>query len=97
MPSSPEQQRKTLIVSPAAGRHFAKVNKTAGYKAMVALSANLPSPPQDFEPDKYYRVQLTQAIEHAGHWLRPSDDVVMLGSFAQEHAESISGARRIGE
>lgn len=95
MSNNAQLSRKTITVNQAATRHFAKVNKMAGYKALVALSANLPAPPISYDPSKYYRVQLTQAVRFGGHWLRPADDVVVRGDFAQAHHQYISGARAI--
>lgn len=65
-------------------------------KQFMAQSASLGEVPKQFDKDKYYRVQLTQTVlDHAGNCLRPADDVMILGAFAEEIADFISGATEI--
>jgi hypothetical protein len=58
------------------------------------LSADLSAPPDTFDPDKQYRVRLNKAvtIPNTTHVLRPSQDVVVSGAFAQDIRLSIAGA-----
>jgi hypothetical protein len=60
----------------------------------MEMSADLPAPPDTFDPDKQYRVKLNAvvAIPNTPNMLRPSQDVVVSGSFAQTIRSAIVGA-----
>jgi hypothetical protein len=69
----------------------------AAFDALLAMSGDLPAPPTRFDPAASYRVRLTRTVM-AGDGtvvLRPSSDVVVLGSFAETIREAIAGAARV--
>ena len=83
-------QRYPANGKPGAGGH------RAAFAALKSLSANLPAPPTTYDTTKQYRVQLSASVEINNRWLRPSQDVVVSGAFAQTIASSISGAQVVG-
>lgn len=109
LPATVEQAGQQVAASneprlPALSRHHltttgqfrgTRIDRSEGAKALMALSVHLPEPPADYDPDTYYRVQLKRTIVLGGHNLRPRDDVIVLGSYAKEIADDISGAVKI--
>jgi hypothetical protein len=75
-----------------------KAAERAARDALASLSANLPPAPDSFEHGAQYRVRLTRSVPAGagGHWLRPSDDVVVSGEFAETIRDAITGAQKIG-
>ena len=66
------------------------------FAALKSLSKNLPAPPATYDTTKQYRVQLSKAVQTPnGRWLRPTQDVVLSGAFAQTIAASIVGAQAL--
>ena len=85
-----------LAVSPAAAVG-GKMHHRAAQAALRARSDNLPAPPRVFDPAKHYRVRLARTVSPDGiHFLRPSDDVVISGAYAQGIRNSILGATEVG-
>ena len=62
--------------------------------ALLSKSANLGAPPTQYTAGVQYRVQLTDAVEIPGfgEWLRPFQDVIIDGAFANTISSYISSS-----
>jgi hypothetical protein len=86
-----------MAMTPVAQPRSGRANHKAAKAALLALSDGLPPPPATFDPAKQYRVRLTRTILlESGIALRPSQDVVARGDFAETNRDAISGAKVVG-
>lgn len=65
--------------------------------ALKGRAGELPAPPDAYDPEKRYVVQLRRAIQvpKSGVWIRPVHEVVLDGAFAATIADDISGAKEL--
>jgi hypothetical protein len=66
----------------------------------MRLSAGMPKPPKQFKDDVQYRVRLNRTVSvHPDredfHLLRPSDDVIVSGKFAETIRDAIDSAKEV--
>ena len=91
--SSRSSPKPNVKINPAH-RDSGMARHKAAHGRLMELSANLEPPPDTFDPDKQYRVKLNAVvvIPNTTHYLRPSQDVVVSGAFAQTIKSAIVGA-----
>jgi hypothetical protein len=87
-PSRPSVKINSVHQGSGRGHH------KASHQRLMEMSANLPAPPDTFDPDRQYRVKLNAvvAMPNTPNMLRPSQDVVVSGSFAETIRSAIVGA-----
>lgn len=62
---------------------------------LLAQASGLASQPATYDVNKRYRIRLKHAVparEDGSHVLRPADDVVVSGAFAEANRAAIIGA-----
>lgn len=73
-----------------------RMSLAAGFKTIKEAKADLPSAPDSYDDESYYRVQLSRAILLPdGTWMRPVDDVTLKGHMANQFADAITAARKV--
>lgn len=94
--ASPEEVQRQPGSTPPVQPQGYPGNKAAR-NDLISKSDDLAAPPDPFDKDKMYRIRLSRSVSvHEGapdaHILRPSEDVVVSGEFAQSIREHILGA-----
>jgi hypothetical protein len=101
------RQANRQVTPSSSGKVTVKINpanKTSGkarhkdlQKALMGLATDLAAPPDTFDSAKQYRVKLNAVVTIPGttHVLRPSQDVIVSGEFAQTIKASIAGAKAL--